>query len=78
MNAEVVKKTDKPYFENSSMPYPVIMHFMASASCVAYVMYQEYVNALPLKRQETDWKNLGINLRACHLRYERAICKRLH
>ena len=38
------------------------MHSMASASSVAHVMYQKYVNALPLKRQETDWENLGIRL----------------
>ena len=56
------KKTDKPYFEKSPMPYPVIMHSMASPSSVAHVMYQKYVNALPLKRQEKDWENLGIKL----------------
>ncbi|MEN6314191.1 MAG: IS66 family transposase [Clostridiaceae bacterium] len=56
------KNTDRPYFEKSPMPYPVVMHSMASASSVAHVIYQKFVNALPLYRQEKDWENLGIRL----------------
>lgn len=56
------KRTDNPYFEKSPMPYPVVMHSMASPSSVAHVMYQKFVNALPLYRQEKDWENLGIKL----------------
>lgn len=35
-----------------------MMHGMASASTVAWVMYQKYVNSLPLYRQEQDFKRL--------------------
>lgn len=44
------------------MPYPVIQHSMASPSTVAWVMHQKFVNALPLYRQENEWKQLGLNL----------------
>lgn len=37
-------------------------HSLASPSSVANVMYQKYVNSVPLYRQEKDWKQLGISL----------------
>lgn len=37
-------------------------HSLASASTVAHVMYQKYVNALPLYRQEKEWEDLGVEL----------------
>lgn len=43
-------------------PVPVIKRSLASASTVAHVMYQKYVNGLPLYRQEKDWANQGIVL----------------
>lgn len=33
-----------------------------SVYTVAYVMYQKYVNSVPLYRQEADWKQLGVKL----------------
>ena len=40
-----------------------MIHGMASASTVAWVMYQKYVNCIPLYRQEADFKTqLGIDL----------------
>ncbi|UNC91290.1 IS66 family transposase [Candidatus Contubernalis alkaliaceticus] len=56
------RKDGKPYMEKSPMPYPVIQHSMASPSTVAWVMHQKFVNALPLYRQEKEWKTLGVNL----------------
>jgi len=56
------RKDGKPYMEKSPMPYPVIQHSMASPSTVAWVMHQKFVNALPLYRQEKEWKTLGLNL----------------
>lgn len=44
------------------MPYPVIQHSMASPSTVAHIMYQKFVNALPLYRQEKEWESLGVKL----------------
>lgn len=56
------RKDGEPYMEKSPMPYPVIQHSMASPSTVAWVMHQKFVNALPLYRQEKEWKTLGVNL----------------
>ena len=56
------RKNGEPYIEKSPMPYPVIQHSMASPSTVAWVMHQKFVNALPLYRQENEWKQLGLNL----------------
>lgn len=56
------RKNGEPYMEKSPMPYPVVQHSMASPSTVAWVMHQKFVNALPLYRQEKEWKTLGVNL----------------
>jgi transposase len=56
------RKNGEPYMEQSPMPYPVIQHSMASPSTVAWVMHQKFVNALPLYRQEKEWRTLGVNL----------------
>jgi transposase len=48
--------------EKPAMPNPVLAHSMASASSIAHVMVQKYSNALPLYRQEKEWKDLGIEL----------------
>ncbi len=37
-------------------------HSLASPSSVANVMYQKYVNSVPLYRQEKDWEQMGIAL----------------
>ena len=39
-----------------------MLHGMASASTVAWVMYQKYCNSVPLYRQEKDWKLYGCDL----------------
>lgn len=57
------KNTAQPYMEKTPMPEPVIPHSYASPAAVAHVIYQKYVNAMPLYRQETDWKNLGLALK---------------
>lgn len=42
---------------------PHMIHGMASASTVAWVMYQKYVNCIPLYRQEADFKTqLGVQI----------------
>jgi transposase len=56
------RKKGLPYMEKSPMPSPVIQHSMASPSSVAWVMHQKFVNALPLYRQEKEWKTLGLDL----------------
>lgn len=39
-----------------------MLHGMASASTVAWVMYQKYTNAMPLNRIEKDFKQFGVNI----------------
>ena len=41
---------------------PHMLHGMASAGTVAWVMYQKYVNHLPLYRQEKDFKMYGAEI----------------
>jgi transposase len=56
------RNNGQPYMEKSPVPDPVIQHSFASPSSVAWVMYQKFVNALPLYRQEKEWKALGVSL----------------
>ncbi|HWQ88687.1 MAG TPA: IS66 family transposase [Desulfitobacteriaceae bacterium] len=51
-----------PYVIKAQTPAPVMNHSLASSSSVAHVMYQKYVNSVPLYRQEKDWEQMGIAL----------------
>ena len=56
------EKKNMPVFLHGLVPAPVLPHSLASASTVAWVIYQKYVNAMPLYRQEKDWERLGYKL----------------
>lgn len=56
------KETREATIMKAPVPAPVIKKSLASPSSVAYAMYQKYVNAMPLYRQEKDWANQGIVL----------------
>lgn len=45
-------------FVKAHVPETLILHSYASASAVAWTMYQKYANSMPLYRQEQDWKEL--------------------
>ena len=47
------KHTDHPYIEKALTPTSLMNHSLASPSSVANVMYQKYVNAVPLYRQKS-------------------------
>jgi len=49
-------------FVKADVAEALIPHSYASASVVAWVMYQKYANCMPLYRQEADWKQLGVSL----------------
>ena len=52
-----------PYIIKGSDGHPHMLHGMASASTVAWVMYQKYSNCMPLYRMESDLKlQLGIDI----------------
>ena len=56
------EKKNMPVFLHGLVPAPVLPHSLASASTVSWVIYQKYVNAVPLYRQEKDWERLGYSL----------------
>jgi len=56
------EKKNMPVFLHGFVPAPVLPHSLASASTAAWVIYQKYVNAVPLYRQEKDWERLGYAL----------------
>ncbi len=56
------KHTTKPFIKKAAVPKSVLNHSLASPSSVSYVMYQKYVNSIPLYRQEKDWEQMGIAL----------------
>lgn len=56
------KHTAKPFIKKAFVPRSVMNHSLASPSSVSYVMYQKYVNSVPLYRQEKDWEQHGISL----------------
>ena len=56
------KHTNHPYIQKANTPTSLMNHSLASPSSIANVMYQKYVNSIPLYRQEKDWEQLGISL----------------
>lgn len=60
--AECNKNTDHAVILKAVCPEALIPHSYATASSVAWCMYQKYVNAMPLYRQEQDWKRIGLVL----------------
>ena len=45
-----------------AMPQPVVPHSYTSPTALAHIMVQKYQYALPLYRQEQEWKQYGIPL----------------
>jgi len=56
------EETDEANIIKAPVPEPVVKRGLASPSSVAHVLYQKFVNAMPLYRQEEDWKNQGLLL----------------
>lgn len=56
------KHTEKPFLIRTTAPPSLLNHSLASPGSVAYVMYQKYVQGIPLYRQEKDWERMGILL----------------
>lgn len=50
------KREGRPGIFNPYTPAPVLQHSYATASSVAWTMYQKFVQSVPLYRQEKDWK----------------------
>jgi transposase len=57
------KEAEHPFILKGSVEHPHLLHGMASAGTLAWVMYQKYANSMPLYRQERDFKSLfGIEI----------------
>ena len=56
------RKRGTPYMEKAPVPYPPVMHSLASASTIAWLIHQKFELGIPLYRQEKEWKALGLNL----------------
>lgn len=56
------KKEGRPAIFNPYTPEPVLQHSYATASSVAWTMYQKFVQSVPLYRQEKEWKQMGFSL----------------
>lgn len=54
-------------FARAEVPSPLIPHSPASPTTVAYVMYQKYINSMPLYRQEKEWKQMGVSIQRATL-----------
>ena len=59
---DCMDETDEANIVKPEVPAPVVKRGLASASSVAHVMYQKYVNALPLYRQAKDWGMFGVDI----------------
>lgn len=81
------RNSGEPEIVSAGVPVPLMKHSLASPSTVAHVMYQKYVNAMPLYRQSKDWEQMGVKIpRAtlanwvikCGLDYLKPIFEHLH
>ena len=55
-------ETDEANIIKPEVPEPVIKRGLASPSSAAYVMYQKFVNGMPLYRQAKDWGTFGVQM----------------
>jgi len=56
------RKNGTPYREKSPVPHPPVMHSLASASTIAWLIHQKFELGIPLYRQEKEWEALGLSL----------------
>jgi transposase len=50
---------EKNTIKNANAPEALIPHSYAGETVAAHAMYQKFVNAVPLYRQEKDWEQMG-------------------
>ena len=62
MNVETAEKKGKAVMLKAGTPQPVVPHSYTSPSVLSQVIIDKYVNHMPLYRQESEWKRLGMEL----------------
>ena len=48
--------------EKAPVPYPPVLHSLASASAVTWLVHQKFESGSPLYRQEKEWEALGLKI----------------
>ena len=56
------RKKGKAVMLKAGTPQPVVPHSYTSPSVLSQVIIDKYVNHMPLYRQESEWKRLGMEL----------------
>src|SRR5699024_7429085 len=56
------RKNGTPNIEKAPVPYPPVLHSLASASTIAWLIHQKFELGIPLYRQEKEWEALGLRL----------------
>jgi transposase len=59
---ECLSETGEANIIKPEVPEPVVKRGLASPSSAAHVMYQKFVNGMPLYRQSKDWENFGVKI----------------
>jgi len=57
-----LEESDEANIVKPDVPAPVVKRGLASPGSVAYVMYQKFVNSMPLYRQSKDLANFGVEI----------------
>ena len=56
------RKNGTSYMEKAPVPYPPVLHSLASASTITWLIHQKFELSIPLYRQEKEWEALGLCL----------------
>ena len=56
------RKNGQPYMEKAPVPVAPVMHSLASASTISWLIHQKFELGIPLYRQEKEWADMGLNL----------------
>lgn len=56
------RKKGMPYMEKAPIPAAPVMHSLASASTIAWLIHQKFELGIPLYRQEKEWADMGLAL----------------
>ena len=59
---DCLEESDQANIIKPEVPEPVVKRGLALPSSAAHVMYQKFVNGMPLARQERDWRNFGVEI----------------
>ena len=56
------RKNGQKTMEKAPVPYPPVMHSLASASTISWLIHQKFELGVPLYRQEKEWESMGLKL----------------